>query len=564
MPSVGIHLIAADIAFAKLPSSPDQDVRNLSAVVRRYPEMSALGAVGPDLLYYLGIGPKISSAVANVFHYLGRISSIIGEVGNLAQQAGLPNVGDRIRQLGDIVMLAVGTGQTGLLAAVVELNDIITGSPLFKPSPQQEGKSEDNWNWGDILHDRISGSFANRLIADARASQNYSLLAYSTGYMTHIATDCVGHAYVNSVVGGPARGWNMRHTLAEKFMDAAVYARRSNDINTSRLHERFSSLADSLSLHSLCDRLAASIQGLPQTPSLGYPLPAPCSSEDIKEAFDSMCTLFRLVTEDSYVSPPKAPSITIPPLPGQYGSLTNLVTNLPGPGRPRTITDWLKFLLAILLAVPAVVADMVRFLVDLASGVVTYPFAAAVYLFESYLYTLYRQVRWFLVVSGICFPCVDELSSPLALQFASCRGAGDDNYPHVPPKISSWKESLNAITFSANNFDYLNYPTTIGEKPHVTAAPYPANSLPELFIQGLARDQQYVADWLGAATPAHVRALSAYKGGFGNAADFSVLLLGRPDVAEKINLDSDRGYGYKQWRCDGGLDTGLLTNERFI
>jgi hypothetical protein len=56
----------------------------------------------------------------------------------------------------------------------------------------------------------------------------------------------------------------------------------------------------------------------------------------------------------------------------------------------------------------------------------------------------------------------------------------------------------------------------------------------------------------------------APSGGVGNAVDLSVFLLEQPDMAEKINLDSDRGYGYRQWSCDGGIPAGNIVSERFI
>ena len=572
MPSLGIHLLVADATFSRLPNSTVNDVKSLAPIAKYFPEMASLGAIGPDLLYYLGDGPKISAVVADVFHYLNQISSVLKDIGNLAQQGGMPNVANRINQLSETVRLAVGTAQSGLLAAVVQLNEVITGSHLFKPSAAQLEKPETDWNWGDLLHDRISGTFANKLMDTARSAANYPLLAYSTGYMTHLATDFVGHGYVNTVVGGPARGWIMRHTVSEKFMDASVFQRRNQDINTSKLHGRFSSLADTSQLANLCDVLAGLIAGFAQDSSLGYQLPGACSSKELKTAFDSMCSLFRLVTEDAYVPPPQPPQIAIPPLPGQYGSLTHAVTGIPGPGRPSTITDWLKFLLALLLLVPAVLVDMARFVTDAALGVITYPLAAAVYVFQCYVYNIYRQVRWFLVISGVLFPCVDELDNPLALQFTSSRGNGDENYPHVPPVVDTWTERLGAVTFSANNFAYLNYPKTKRELPGARPSPYPSGTTPELFMHDLDRDDQFVATWLVKNTPVEIRTLvstipplhAPYKGGFGNATDLSILLLERPDIAAKLNLDSDRGYAYRQWRCDGGITAGSLVNERFI
>lgn len=568
MPSLGIHLSTADAAFSRLQSSKDSSVRSLRSITSRFPREASLGAIGPDLMFYLGTDPETTARVADVLHYLNQISNLIGEAGKLAQQQGMPNVGNRINQLSDTVRVAVGTAQSGLLAAVVELHNVVSGGHLFKITEQQEEKSESDWNWGDILHDRISGSFASQLMARARALTSYSAIAYATGYMSHVATDFVGHAYVNTVVGGPARGWNMRHTVAEKFMDASVFARAGQDINNSRLHSRFSSLADTPELDGLCKLLADLIAATANNPSKPHPLPVPCSSGDLKKAFDSMCSLFRLVTEDMYVPPPRGPGISIPPLPGQYGTLTSQLTGmLPSGGGPRSLTDWLKLLLAFLLAVPAILADLTKFITDVALGLATYPMAAATYIYQSFLYGLYREVRWFLVISGVCFPCLDELTSPLALQFTQIsRNPMDGSYyPHVPPKVSKATERVGAITFQAYYFDYLSYPTTAIELPSTYPSPFPNGMKPEEFMYSLPRDDRFVAGWLGMRDPSWIKSNFPRNGGFGNAADLTVHLLENPTLAEMINMDSDRGYGYRQWRCDpGGIGSGVLVNERFI
>src|SRR5580698_7230789 len=118
MPSLGIHLLVADAAFARLSSSTDAKIRDLEPIVARNPEMASLGAIGPDLLYYLGDGPKISAAVTNVFHYLYQISSTLDDLGNLTSQRGMPNTADRIRQMGETMRLLIGTSQAGLISMI--------------------------------------------------------------------------------------------------------------------------------------------------------------------------------------------------------------------------------------------------------------------------------------------------------------------------------------------------------------------------------------------------------------------------------------------------------------
>src|SRR5260370_16263915 len=178
------------------------------------------------------------------------------------------------------------------------------------------------------------------------------------------------------------------------------------------------------------------------------------------------------------------------------------------PGRPVTMSDWLRALLALLAGAPALIADMTRFVIDCAAGVAGYTLAAGLFVFQSYLYSLYRQVRWFLVISVVLFPCNDELGTPFARQFTESRGPNDDNYPHVPPDVSEWTHKVtDRIVFVANNFDYLNYPATPGEVPSAKPSLYPAGTTPELFMFDLQRDDQFVAAWLAAATPPELRNL---------------------------------------------------------
>ena len=51
-----------------------------------------------------------------------------------------------------------------------------------------------------MLRYRYAGSFAGNLLANAVTPEQK---AYAYAYMTHIATDLIGHGYVNQIVGGP-------------------------------------------------------------------------------------------------------------------------------------------------------------------------------------------------------------------------------------------------------------------------------------------------------------------------------------------------------------------------
>src|SRR2546430_11876401 len=85
---------------------------------------------------------------------------------------------------------------------------------FFEPRRQQDRPREE-WFWADVLHYWRSGKFVENLVARAKASGNPNLIAYAYGYVSHYATDVVGHPYVNQVVGAPWRLYWQRHHLVE-------------------------------------------------------------------------------------------------------------------------------------------------------------------------------------------------------------------------------------------------------------------------------------------------------------------------------------------------------------
>lgn len=94
-----------------------------------------------------------------------------------------------------------------------------------------------DWWWFDTLHTRRTGDFVSQLLDVGRGrsvgkapSGNLTknikpqLLSYAVGYLSHMAADVVGHAYVNTMVGGPYRLTQaQRHTTQEKLMDVWAY-----------------------------------------------------------------------------------------------------------------------------------------------------------------------------------------------------------------------------------------------------------------------------------------------------------------------------------------------------
>ena len=90
-----------------------------------------------------------------------------------------------------------------------------------------------------MLHYRNTGEFGRNLVANATTAQQR---AYAYGYLSHIATDSVGHAYVNQIVGGPYRMHIQRHVTVENFMDSLQFSNKYNKESINKL------LLDKLSL----------------------------------------------------------------------------------------------------------------------------------------------------------------------------------------------------------------------------------------------------------------------------------------------------------------------------
>jgi hypothetical protein len=80
-------------------------------------------------------------------------------------------------------------------------------------------------------------------VDDARNKAD-SELAFAIGWITHCATDVVGHPFTNAKCGGPFRLHWQRHHLVENHFDAAAYDRTHagaalfEEIGTSALHFR--------------------------------------------------------------------------------------------------------------------------------------------------------------------------------------------------------------------------------------------------------------------------------------------------------------------------------------
>ncbi len=127
------------------------------------------------------------------------------------------------------------TALSNLAAALQELaeQELVSFADVFSwfSLKMRMGWDEQAFVWSDMLHYRRTSQMAANLLAEAERQhqagasdeQHEQFLAYILGWVCHIGTDVVAHAFVNEQCGGPFRTHYQRHHLVENHMDAHNY-----------------------------------------------------------------------------------------------------------------------------------------------------------------------------------------------------------------------------------------------------------------------------------------------------------------------------------------------------
>lgn len=246
-------------------------------IMMDWPKFAALGAIGPDLFFFLQdyAQPQIPSdelmLALSLLYWLddqGRLDdpwegllAIIGDItGNgfvavlrflikLSKlwQAFLDKLQDLVGPILDAAGQLLDDLTGGLLTELGDLftqlkNDLIVLIAeealswqdvfAFFSLKMRSGLDEQSFVWSDMTHYRLTSYVPRQLLEHARKLDAGSdvdrehaaqLRAYALGWITHIATDTVGHSYVNEQAGGPFRTHWQRHHLVENHMDAFNY-----------------------------------------------------------------------------------------------------------------------------------------------------------------------------------------------------------------------------------------------------------------------------------------------------------------------------------------------------
>ncbi len=486
MPGWLTHMNVARKSLSELPNysgaaglfgADGPDAASLRNIAQSHPAYVALGSIGPDFFYFLpdfkepygptlrGLFDVIEETYKTIDPYLVVYEEHLGPVNdNMAEiQNGLS--GGLISTLQDTVGLLLDNFKTAVLIFLARQRDwfgvLDSGVP--------RGYDEHTFFWSDMLHYRKTFEFAAQLW---RAAQTDQARAFALGWMTHLGTDVVGHAFVNQKCGGPYRLHWQRHHLIENHMDALIYgnefgnqaiyqalccsaqhlwiafneeatefpssyssffnpgARPTYDPNDEKdrsekwdvdsdmppglskfLVECLKSVYPSGSVSDPYKQCADHPNILPYNE--GYPTAA-----GIDQAFFYLFKYVKFITTDcSRLKPPEPPELwpipSWPSLPGSGGSGNSGNGN--GSSDPGiTLCDLICDILALIEYVKACLLFFASVLAAIILGTLTYPLRAAIYyLIELPLYQLYLSFHWVTTITGYTTPFPAEISPPL-------------------------------------------------------------------------------------------------------------------------------------------------------
>ena len=219
------RIAASDPKYGAVLGNPDPMLpfSDPEAIKMRF---ASLGACGPDFLYALmDYGPELQDLenilvkTAATFSGLAELMSGVQEYVDGVVNTITLGVSDSLKQTSQTLTAVIHEGLFALLAS-----GGVNPMAFFEARRQQD-YPRNQWFWADVLHYWRSGTFAQKLVDEAKATGNANLIAYAYGYVTHYVTDTVGHPYVNQVVGAPWRLYWQRHHLVENFVDAYVWDR---------------------------------------------------------------------------------------------------------------------------------------------------------------------------------------------------------------------------------------------------------------------------------------------------------------------------------------------------
>lgn len=635
MPKYGVHTIILEEAAAKVT---DETIKN---ILTNHKGAALLGAIGPDLLFF---SPEYKAfnffvqfinnfrAVKKVFYEVkDAVLDVLAPIEEALETYGAPIVetvdtiekilpmeclGDLIGDVKDAAAKMKSAVQNTLLAGFDEGVDIITDAvdvpsfshkifdDLFTPLHQM-GKREWEWYWFDMLHYRNTGLFAKNLI---RLADTDMKKAYALGYLSHVAADTVGHAFVNRIVCGPYRLHPQRHVIIENFIDSATYLDHYNKNPNKHMNaELLSAMVDdgvckvhpeSEYVESFNEELRDLIHDAfkatyPENPTTTGdthpPRPGWLSKGDITKTFENFYVTSSIL-RDSYVEKPEG-------LDERYqdvaDTLNDILSQFEAPPSPpdigntefcfswecvehffENVAEWMAYFGELAKWTFDTLVNALDLLLELACQAVIAVVRAVLYLVEYLCYELYQHMHFVLALNGYVCPDPSHAKEDPRGQVLLHTGktvptlTGSCNFASLPVVCNS------AYPRQHDHLgDAVKPPGTPVEAP-VTHFPQRAS---DHWASWYIKDAQWspgieevVSLYAEAKDPTVSRNLANPNGAdpqsLGNAVDFAAWMMEQSftikDFEDQVgagahplshvvfcnwDLDADRGYAYKQW-----------------
>ena len=272
------EFLQADREFPDWPQAGSallkHDPARCGEIMEKWEKFTAIGAIGPDLFYFsqdyngLPLGPlsdelmlalstyyffdaakeddweplliildQVNATLAALLRFLIKLQKIWQSFVDGWNQTIGPIVAD-INNLGDALTggllseFGVVLDELKLALKTIGEEELLTYADIFNKFDTcvQKGFDEKLFLWSDMSHYRRPSALcqafvrqADALTAHGHTEQGEQFLAFALGYMTHLGTDTVAHAFVNEQCGGPFRNHPQRHHLIEMHIDAWNY-----------------------------------------------------------------------------------------------------------------------------------------------------------------------------------------------------------------------------------------------------------------------------------------------------------------------------------------------------
>ncbi len=616
MPKYAVHTLVA----LKVAEDLERAGREEGSIMLENRGLTVVGAIGPDLFFWAP-DYEVCQVMLDILEAWDEIKGLydatIGKVAE-ALEAIQEQVEDLARPLApglvalieqilneveETANLFEQTLRRGSLALALGVDDLVADLgdmptvtarifDMFRP-PLQDGKSELDWYWFDMLHYRQTGDFARALLENARSPAQR---AYALGYLTHAATDVVGHGYVNQIVGGPYRTHVQRHVVVENFIDAWAFREYvGGDIATDLVGwlDLPGQLPDDV-VDLIYRAFRQTYEDYPHPMLINKSQKGFLTREDIRTTYE----LFKRVTEylEDRIRPPEEPFSGVldvleealedwidslePPSPpdtsgGTCSVLDYLAFGLTEKSREcyedlvESIADWLEWIGEMVAWSFETIHKLVNLLITALASLPAMAILGILYLIQLTLYKLLMMIRETLALHGLAYPpnsLLDtahgrNLITPYQCEFA----AGP--YPAVK-----------------GDENCLKCPRTAYEYPRTLPASYPEDATPKTFIEELPLDLEVLTSYAVAQSPEDTRSLyfpppslaaapgvaKAHVRPMGSAVEVAKWMIQAwresPYATVNWNLDSDRGFGYRQWR--GRLPTSppnhVVEDEAYI